>query len=108
LAHASKSVLVPEDPNGLTAETPTIAEFLKKAGLNQLAARYPDTVIACTELIVNAELVDVILWVDDLTTILRAVPKSGTNASKTARNIIQMLGVRGHLQYRNLLFGESA
>src|ERR1700751_81582 len=26
------SVLVPGDPNGLTAETPTIAEFLKKAG----------------------------------------------------------------------------
>ena len=76
--------------------------------LAKLAERYPDTVIRCTELIVDAELVDVILWVDDLTTILRTVLKSGTNAADVARKIIQKLGVRGHLQYRGLLSGESA
>ena len=75
--------------------------------LAKLAERYPDTVIKCMELIVDAELVDVILWVDDLTRILQTVLESGTDASKVARNIIQKLGVRGHLQYRSLLSGNS-
>jgi hypothetical protein len=75
--------------------------------LAKLAEKYPEIVIACTELIVNAELVDVILWVDDLMTILSTVLKSGTGASKIARNIIQTLGVRGHLQYRSLLATDS-
>jgi len=75
--------------------------------LAKLAERYPDMVIRCTELIIEAELVDVILWVDDLNTILETVLKSGTDASKVARNIIQKLGVRGHLQYRSLLSGDS-
>lgn len=76
--------------------------------LAKLAERYPDAVIKCTELIVDAELVDVILWVDDLTTILQTLLKSGTDASKVARKIVQKLGVRGHLQYRSLLSGESS
>jgi hypothetical protein len=75
--------------------------------LATLAERYPDTVIRCTELIVDADLVDVILWNEDLTTILQTVLKSGTDGSKVARNIIQKLGVRGHLQYRSLLSSDS-
>jgi hypothetical protein len=75
--------------------------------LSNLAERHPEIVIACTELIVSAEPVDLILWVDDLTTILRAVLRSGTIASKAERSVINSLGVRGHLQYRNLLSAES-
>ena len=75
--------------------------------LAKLAARYPDIVIRCTGLIVNAEHMDVILWVDDLTTIFRVVLKSGTQSARVADKIIQTLGVRGHLQYRSLLSGES-
>lgn len=71
--------------------------------LAKLAEQYPATVIRCTELIVDAEVVDVILWVDDLTTILRTALKSGTEAANVARKVIQKLGIRGHLQYRNLL-----
>jgi len=74
--------------------------------LAKLASQYPELVISCTELIVHAELVDVILWVDDLTNILKVVLKSGGDASRTARSIIQTLGIRGHLQYRNLLASE--
>jgi len=71
--------------------------------LVKLARQYPDLVIACTKLIVDAEPVDVILWVDDLTSILTTVLKSGGDASETARSIIQTLGIRGQLQYRALL-----
>jgi len=74
--------------------------------LAKLASQYPELVISCTEIIVHAELVDVILWVDDLTNILKVVLKSGGDASRTARSIIQTLGIRGHLQYRNLLASE--
>jgi hypothetical protein len=75
--------------------------------LAKLAEKYPEIVIACTELIAHAELVDVILWVDDLTTILGIVLKSGTAGSKIARKVIQSLGIRGPLQYRSLLATDS-
>jgi hypothetical protein len=72
--------------------------------LAKLAERYPEPVIASTELIVNAELMDIILWVEDLRAILKAALKSGSAAaSQTARRIIQALGARGYLEYRDLL-----
>jgi|SRR6202041_466235 len=71
--------------------------------LAKLAEKYPELVISCTKLIVEAELVDVILWVEDLRNILKLVLRSGGDAAKKTRSVIQTLGIRGHLGYRDLL-----
>ncbi|MGA8216890.1 MAG: hypothetical protein WB799_25120, partial [Candidatus Sulfotelmatobacter sp.] len=72
--------------------------------LSTLAGEYPDLVISCTELIISADYENVILWVQELTQILRVVLESGNpGASKTAEKIIHKLGTRGDHQYRSLL-----
>ena len=74
--------------------------------LAALSEKYPEQVIACTELIVNADPPDLILWEVDLKKILTSTLKSGATSAKIARKIIQDLGIRGHLQYRVLLSPE--
>lgn len=72
--------------------------------LARLAEKHPSIVIACTEMIVNAEPIDVILWVDDLKHILSTVLRHGdAEASRTARALIHALGLRGYHDYRELL-----
>lgn len=72
--------------------------------LARLAEKYPSAVIVCTEMIVNAELIDVILWVEDLKRILSTVIRVGdAEASKTAGRLIHSLGSRGYHEYRELL-----
>jgi hypothetical protein len=72
--------------------------------LVRLAEKYPSTVIDCTDMIVRAEPIDVILWVEDLKRILSIVIRVGdADASKRARSLIQSLGVRGYHEYRELL-----
>ena len=72
--------------------------------LANLAGKFPALVIACTQLIINADFENVVLWTDDLKTILETALKSGNNGTmKSARDIIQSLGVRGYLEYRVLL-----
>ena len=72
--------------------------------LARLAEQYPTDVISCTELIVDAEPIDVILWVDDLRSILATVITVGdADDVKTASGLIHCLGSRGHHEYRDLL-----
>jgi hypothetical protein len=72
--------------------------------LAQLGEKYPSAVVSCTEMIVNAEPIDVILWVEDLQHILSTVIRVGdSKASKTARGLIHSLGLRGYYEYRELL-----
>jgi hypothetical protein len=72
--------------------------------LAKLAGRFPALVIACTQLIINADFENVVLWTDDLKTILKTALKSGNNGTtRIARDIIQSLGVRGYHEYRVLL-----
>ena len=72
--------------------------------LARLAEKYPRAVIACTEMVVNAEPIDVILWVEDLRRILSTVVRVGdAGATKTARSLIHSLGLRGYHEYRELL-----
>jgi hypothetical protein len=72
--------------------------------LASLVEKYPDMVISCTDLIVRAEPIDVILWVDDLRQILTTVISVGSQeASAKARSLIHSLGLRGYHEYRELL-----
>jgi hypothetical protein len=72
--------------------------------LARLADKYPSEVISCTEMIVNAEPVYVILWVDDLRSILGTIVRVGdAGAVRRAHTLIHSLGSRGYHEYRDLL-----
>ncbi len=72
--------------------------------LSKLANAHASIVTSCTELIIRADRENVILWEQELTMILSVVLKNGDpNATRTAKNIIDLLGARGHHQYRSLL-----
>lgn len=72
--------------------------------LARLAEKYPKLVIQSTQLIVNADFENVILWHDDLKKILSTVLKSGdAETIKIARSVIHNLGMQGYLEYRPLL-----
>src|SRR5260370_32339409 len=72
--------------------------------LSTLANTHASIVTSCTELIIRADRENVILWAQELTMILSVVLKSGDpSATRTAQNIIDLLGARGDHQYRSLL-----
>jgi hypothetical protein len=69
-----------------------------------LADKYPATVIECTQMIISASPDYVELWSPDIVKILKSALRScDTVATIAARNLVEDLGIRGHLGYRNLL-----
>ncbi|HET6840116.1 MAG TPA: hypothetical protein VFK06_00255 [Candidatus Angelobacter sp.] len=96
LEHIYKSLQLSH--GGFEPKLGTLERFMK------LAEQYSKLVMQSTQLVVNADFENVILWHDDLKKILSIALKSGDlEAMKTARLVIQNLGTRGHLQYRTLL-----
>jgi hypothetical protein len=77
--------------------------------LADLVEIYPMMVVECTQLITNASPENVVMWTSDLVTILRsALRSSDLAAPPAARALIEDLGIRGHLGYRNLLTDDPS
>ena len=82
-----------------------IMESLER--LARVAEKYPATVVECVQMITNASPEYVELWTLDLVKILSTALKSNdSTAPSAARKLIDDLGVRGHLGFRNLLNGD--
>jgi hypothetical protein len=77
--------------------------------LSSLADKYPATVVECTQMIVGASPDYVELWSPDIIRILElALRSSDIVAAAAARHLIEYLGIRGHLEFRNLLTIDPA
>jgi hypothetical protein len=72
--------------------------------LSRIAEQYPAMVVECLQMIATASPEDVVMWTTDFVTILKLALQSTDPASPiAARKLIEDLGIRGHLGYRNLL-----
>jgi hypothetical protein len=78
--------------------------------LSRLVEKYPVVVVDCTKMIIDASPEYVDLWTSDIVTILKSALRStDAGAPIEARKLIEDLGIRGYLGYRNLLdIGPSA
>jgi hypothetical protein len=72
--------------------------------LSNLVDKYPGMVVECTQMILNASTDYVDLWTLDVIKILKsALRSSNAEARLAARNLIEDLGTKGKMEYRNLL-----
>ena len=72
--------------------------------LSQLAAKYPAIAVECAQMMADAAPEYVELWTTDFITILSAALRSSDGAARqSARDLIEDLGVKGRMEYRNLL-----
>ncbi|WP_414527241.1 hypothetical protein [Nodularia chucula] len=86
-------------------------DFLLLERLAVLADTMPELVIECLELMIKKDKSGwgIYGWRNETKTILsKAIQSSSYQARKTAENIIQDLGKRGHWEYRNLLPDSSS
>jgi hypothetical protein len=75
--------------------------------LSRIAEQYPAMVVECLQMIATTSPEDVVMWTTDFVTILKlALQSTDPAAPIAARKLIEDLGIRGHLGYRNLLIRD--